>query len=298
MKDYAKLLASKPLFDQYVARRTYQLSTFHFSSLLAWSDFFDFTFEVIDDNLCVFARHAPGNFLYLPPLGGEVTLPVAEQCLSRMSHSSRGVARIENLEEAMCGLFAFKPFDIKKKADEYVYRKANITALAGGAYKAQRHDINRLMQHHKPVYGPYIHEQHFSACLDLYERWAQNRKAHCDDPIYQAMIDDNRLAHERILQYHDGLGVIGRVLTIDSQVVAYSFGYPLNCDTFCVLLEVTDLSKTGLAALMFKRFCADDVWANYTFVNAMDDFGMPQVAQTKQAYHPVVLIPSYTLYPR
>ena len=145
MSGPAELLASRSLFDQYVARRTHRLSTFHFSSLLAWCDFFDFSFEHIDGNLCVFAHDPSGAFLYLPPLGEKLTLTTVHACLARMSHSSRGVARIENVGEEMCSLFSADRFTIKKKADEYIYRKADIVALTGGAYKSQRHDINHLL---------------------------------------------------------------------------------------------------------------------------------------------------------
>ena len=63
------LLRHKKLFDEFARRRPHQLSVFHFSSVFLWQDFFEFSFEVLDDYLCVWAKHAFGTFLYLPPLG-------------------------------------------------------------------------------------------------------------------------------------------------------------------------------------------------------------------------------------
>ena len=77
------LLAFKSTFDQYLARGPRPLSGYHFSSVFAWKDFFEFHFEIIDDHLCVFActHGQKDSFLYLPPLGGDLnsSMPIVLQ---------------------------------------------------------------------------------------------------------------------------------------------------------------------------------------------------------------------------
>ena len=41
---------------------------------------------------------------------------------------------------------------------------------------------------------------------------------------------------------------------------------------------------------MFKSFCADQELKDFSRINTMDDFAMPNVARAKQAYHPSELI--------
>jgi len=85
---------------------------------------------------------------------------------------------------------------------------------------------------------------------------------------------------------------------VQGEVVAYTFGYPLNDDTFCVLFEVTDLSFKGLAAFIFSRFCSDDAVKRFEFINAMDDFEAAALTQAKMSWRPVRLEPVYTVVPR
>ncbi len=299
MSKIAALLAQQELFNRYVSVEARPLAAFHFSSIVAWSDFFDFNFEIIDERLCVFASHEPGTFLYLPPLGGALSQLTVDACFERMGPVSIGrrVARIENLAAGDLNGLDLGRLDCRQKADEYLYRKADIVMMAGHGYKSQRHDINQLHKRHQVQYLPYL-PQHLDQCLDLYARWSANRRQHSGDVVYQAMLEDNAKAHHLILQHQDLLGLEGRVVMVEGKLCAYSFGYPLNAGTFCVLLEVTDLAINGLSAFIFQQFCADPCWQNFEYVNTMDDFGLPNVARAKQAYHPLQLIPSYTIYPR
>jgi hypothetical protein len=326
VKNYKDLLSKKPLVDQYLSLQEHQLSAYHFSYIFAWSDFFDFSFDVIDDHLCTFAKSSSGTFLYLPPLGKDpLNENLLSECFKRMGPESlkRKVSRVECIEpSALSGwlreghpqpartldfpCFGGQDGDTRRQApltlaleprnSEYIYNKNDIIELSGNAYKSKRHDINHFNKTYQASYVPYTHD-HLEGCMALYESWALRRAEEHPDTIYGAMLEDNKHVHRLIFQYADDLGLVGRVVLIEKKVCAYSFGYSLNSQTFCVLLEVADLEKTGLPAYIFNQFCADKVWGGHTKVNAMDDFGMPNVARTKAAYHPVELLPSYTLYP-
>ena len=101
MKDAKMLLRHKNTFDQYVCQREHRLSSCHFSSIFLWKDFFDFHFEVIDGYLCVFAKHAPGTFLYLPPLGKKLNAKIIARSFDRLNalNSKRSFSRVENVAD-------------------------------------------------------------------------------------------------------------------------------------------------------------------------------------------------------
>ncbi|MBI3602356.1 MAG: DUF2156 domain-containing protein [Candidatus Omnitrophica bacterium] len=294
------LLAQKSLFEKYLNCQTHQLSAFHFSSIFLWQDFFDFEFETVQESLCVYAHQKDGCFLYLPPLAppeaGLAKLwqhSVVEDCFSKMNKINPQVARIENIEQRQSDLLDGK-FKTYPKTQEYVYRKEDLIDLKGHAYKSQRHDIHHFQLQHQVLFRPY-EPGDFKTCLDLYERWAQRRHDKHDDPIYRHMLEENRLVHELALTYREALGLVGYVVEAHQKIVAYSFGYSLNSQTFCVLLEITDVALTGLSAFIFNHFCAEETLRPYTFINTMDDFGLPYVAASKQAYHPVQKPVSYTI---
>ena len=120
------------------------------------------------------------------------------------------------------------------------------------------------------------------------------RSAKSDDPIYTAMLDDSQSAHRTGISHADALGLVGRVVRIDGEIKGYTFGYPLNVNTFCVLFEITDLRIKGLAQFIYREFCKE-LKATYRWLNAMDDSGLENLKRVKNAYHPIQLIPSYNI---
>jgi uncharacterized protein len=294
----ANLLAHKSIFDEYVSRSERPLSCYHFSSIFAWQDFFLFDFDIIGGLLCVFARSNDMQkpFLYLPPLGGPLKAPVLEACFRRMkSGTVNRLARVENICDNQLLQLEQGSYNSHIKAQEYIYLRADLEALQGQGYKSKRHDL-RVFSRDFPGadFRPYTPAD-AKRCGGIYDGWAENRRKHFLDPVYLTMLEENRPVHRLLLDFYQELGLVGRVVEIDGEICGYTFGYTLDQNTFCVLLEVTDLTKKGLAAFIFNRFCADPAVKGFRFINAMDDFGMPQVAQTKLAYRPIEKRPVYTL---
>jgi uncharacterized protein len=91
------------------------------------------------------------------------------------------------------------------------------------------------------------------------------------------------------------LGLEGRVVFVKDKVKAYTFGYPVNSEVFCVYLETTDLSINGLAVHIFREFCNDAQVRKFKFINAMDDFCLKNIERTKLSFRPSVMLPSYAV---
>jgi len=293
MRNIEGLLAKQSLVEEYLSAGAHWLSTYHFSSIFLWQDFFDFEFELHQDQLCIYAHQPGASFMYLPPLGPKTSSSTIEHCFAKMNKVNHRTARIENVEQLALPQFS-QTYKAQVKAHEYVYRKQDLIDLKGHAYKSQRHDIHHFEQHHASVFRRY-EEKDARGCLSLYEQWAKNRHEKHDDPIYRQMLEENRIVHELAMFFYRQLGLTGYVVEIDKKIAAYSFGYSLNSEIFCVLLEITNVSSTGLSAFIFNRVCADEQQRQYTFINTMDDFGIPYVAASKQAYHPTVKPVSYTI---
>ena len=109
------------------------------------------------------------------------------------------------------------------------------------------------------------------------------------------MLMENEAVHRLMMMHHQDLGLMGRVVMVDNILKAYTFGYPVSDKMFCVFAEVTDLSFKGLAAFIFREFCADLEVQKYNFVNVMDDIGLPRLGQSKLLYRPSVMLPVYII---
>jgi hypothetical protein len=292
-----ELLNEKSLVDSYLMAGPRPLSVYSFVSIYAWCDFFDFEFKVIDDCLCAFAHREGGCFLYLPPLGKDFGPSTIGAVFEHMTRGGRpkAVNRIENIPGNLLSAIDQSRYNQYSKPAEYVYRKEDLIALKGNAYKSQRHDCNSFAAHHgRHSFEPYTDDD-LEPCLGLYERWADDRAKTHSDVIYQSMLHENLQVHARLLRDWQPLDLIARVLKVDGKVIGYTFGFRLDEETFCVYAEIADLKITGAAAYMFKSFCADGELKGLSRINTMDDFAMPNVARAKQAYHPSELIPSYAV---
>ncbi|MEI7998187.1 MAG: phosphatidylglycerol lysyltransferase domain-containing protein [Candidatus Omnitrophota bacterium] len=293
MRKTDALLSQKTLFNKHLNLQSHQLSAFHFSSVFLWQDFFDFEFEVIKDSLCVYAHQKGASFLYLPPLSTKWDPSIVERCFLKMNKINTKTARIENVEGEQVDDLDGK-FKSYAKANEYVYQKDDLIQLKGHAYKSQRHDIHHFQMHHQGLFRPF-EEGDLKACMDLYERWAKARHDKHEDEVYRSMLMENRIVHELAIVYRKELDLVGCVVEIDQKIAAYSFGYSLNSQTFCVLLEITDVEVVGLSSFIFNRVCSQDILKEHSLINTMDDFGLPYVAASKQAYHPKWKPVSYTV---
>ncbi len=294
------LLGKQRLLERYLAKTSRPLSSYSFLSLFLWKDFFDFEFEEVDGHLCVLAQNEVGCFLYLPPLSsfphrGRKGVGVIEKYFQKMKlrNKGSGVTRIENIDQSQIPFFDERWYRVTKKADEYVYRREDIAGLKGNDYKSKRSDYNHFVKNNRYDFLSFEAGM-ISGCMDLYEHWAEERLAASGDEVYRHMIEENRFVHRLAMDYYKELDLVGRVVSVDDQIRAYTFGYRLNENTFCVLLEVADLSLKGLPTFIFSEFCRDDAVSPFEFINAMDDFGMENVERTKLSFRPHKILPVYT----
>ena len=291
------LLEQKALVDSFLEQGPRPLSSFSFVSLFAWCDFFTFEFKMIDDCLCIFAKGDSGVFLYLPPLGKELSPSTQERVFAYMAQNgkNKAVHRIENIPGNLLSAFDTGRYNQYIKPSEYLYRKEDLAALKGNAYKSQRHDCNLFVAHQSGVsFEPY-QEGDLDGCMAVYDRWRANRRQASTDEIFRCMLDENRQVHARLLKFYKPLGLVARVLKVEGRIIGYTFGFSIDENTFCVYAEITDLTRPGAAAFIFKSFCKDVALEPFSRINTMDDFAIPKVAQAKQAYHPIELIPSYSI---
>jgi hypothetical protein len=284
--------------ERHMVRSERKLSAAAFPGLFLWQDAFDFSFEEINGSLCVFATQPVGTFLYLPPLGGAGDGQTVADAFERMRSRNQGgsLTRIENVSRGDLAAFDPARYVAVKRGEEYVYLREDIAGLRGNAFKSQRHDVNLVQRSCELVYRRYLLSDQ-EACRKVFERWFDRKHifAHDDDRVPLAMLEDSRSVHELLWTYAEALGLEGRVVIADGELAAYTFGYRLNDDIFCVVAEVADPGVKGLAAFIFQAFANDDALRSFKFLNTMDDFGLPAVGRSKKAWHPCHMEPVYTV---
>lgn len=304
----------KSIFDQFYSLSRFQLSHYAFAPNYIWKEFYKLYYSIIKSSnnskidintevkeyLCIYANQGKDYYMPILPIPCDIRevhyQKVVLDSYHFMLESNRNpqFARVENVPEEFLPIFKDYGFKGFLKESEYLYAAKNVGELRGDDFKPQRNAYNTFIRHNPSVYYEPYEDIYLDECLNLYETWQKDRLDKYDDPIYQAMLDDSKSAHKIGISNYQELGLIGRVVRIKDGIQAYTFGYELNSDTFCILFEISDLSIKGLAQYIYREFCKE-LLLSYKWINAMDDSGLENIKRVKLSYHPTQLIPSYNI---
>ncbi len=283
---------AKRLVEKFLKRERGSLSSHSFINLFIWQDFFKFYYEIIDNQLCIFAKDEVGTFLYLPPLGSGVSKDAIISSFQIMNSFNKNteVSRIENIEEA--DLINYKGLGYKTylKSKDYLHSTKDLINLTGNRFKSKRSSYNYFIRNYSYEFFDY-ENKYRDECLRLFKLWQGLRLNKHEDQIYNAMLKQSQVSFKRMLLNADFLSVIGCVVKVDGKIKASSFGYKLDKETFCINFEISDLKIKGISQFIFREFCKR--MKKFKYVNVMDDSGLSNLERVKLSYSPLRLIPSY-----
>ncbi len=291
-------LADRPRFEEAMAASGWIGATppaaYSFAYHYIWHSLLSYRWMEIEGHLCLFAESPDGIFMPLPPLGAGRMTRVLAEAFRIMQERNRGTAvtRVENVPAGLKEELERAGYRLTPKDADYLYRTADLVTLAGDRYKSQRAACNRFEREHGGRLDSY-EDRDRHECLVLFRDWRDQKLAEGLDEPARWLLDDSEPAHGEALTHHAALGLAGAVVRVNGIIRAYTCGYWLTPSVFCLLLETADRRITGLAQFLFREFCARAQAQGADVVNTMDDSGLASLAKSKQAYHPIELIPNW-----
>ncbi len=222
---------------------------------------------------------------------------VVETCFKIMDsyNNNPGISRVENVEEKDLGYFEKSGYASYEKPGDYLYLREDLTGLSGNRYKSKRWAYNYFARNYSAGIQP-LSSKDRDAALSLCGNWKQERKEKFSHPLYQKTLEDNSSAQKEAVENFEGLGLSGLSVKIDGKLCAYTFGFKLSPDTFCILSETCDLSYRGISEFIFREFCRGLKGLKY--INIMDDSGLENLKKVKLSYCPQRVIPNYVIIRR
>lgn len=265
----------------------------NFMNLMSWRFLYDTELAVCDDWLLLRFR-LNGRPAYLAPVGGgdwEHIMNVLLADADRQGHSffMMGVCehRLALIEQAMPGRF-------QPKADpayaDYIYLRSSLSELSGKALQPKRNHINRFLKLYPDYEYLPLTADLFEECLALDAQWADHKSG---DNAWLSYADERRSV-EYVLSHWAELDGQGGALRVDGRLVAFTYGAPINYDTFDVCVEKADTAYEGAYALINREF-ARRIPEQYVYVNREEDLGVEGLRRAKASYRPERLLQKYTL---
>ncbi|MDD4899585.1 MAG: phosphatidylglycerol lysyltransferase domain-containing protein [Candidatus Omnitrophica bacterium] len=284
-------LRNKSLVERFLKLSSHELAVYSFADIYIWKGLFRIYWALVQESLCIFFKDNFGIFLYLGPLTKKLTPGLVQEIFKTLDglNKNKEISRIENVEEKDLDFYRSLGLSIEKKSSDYLCARSDLAELKGNKFKSKRSSKNYFLKHNEFQVDS-LKNSHRNECLNLYHAWAKQRaKLNCDH-VYQGMLEDSFSALKVLLRNFDSLGCEGLVVKVRGKVRAFTVGYKLNRQTFCVLYEVADLSFKGIAQFIFQEFCVRA--KNFKYINVMDDSGLKNLEQVKFSYKPLRLIPA------
>ena len=277
----------------FTSKSPYMNCDFSFANMCSWQFLYKSEYVVVDGFLLIrFWLEEHPYPVYMCPVGeGSLAAPINLLETDSLSHGRPlwllGITPVgkKNIEKSFPDGFRYRP---ERDYFDYIYLRDDLVNLVGKKYQPKRNHINKFKKLYHYTYRP-ITPELVPECLELERKWYKANRT--DD-------DAEELSYERrsmtfALQHTSELGLTGGAICVDRQIVAFSFGSPINNETFGVHVEKADINYEGAYSLINHEFAAH-IPEQYLYINREEDLGIPGLRKSKQSYHPTLLLEKHT----
>jgi hypothetical protein len=247
-----------------------------------------------------FPNGAPAP-MYLFPSGrgtAEELKGVLESCMedARQNGHPFLMASVQNghreiLENLFPDRFTFEP---NRDYFDYIYSAEDLTFLRGKKFQSKRNFVSRFKRQEGWSYEP-LGKDNLKECAAMSISWCA--KYGCGkDP---SMASES-CSVKNALQNFEQLGLMGGLLRLNGEVVAFTIAEKTNSDTLLVHIEKAYGDIVGAYPAIANEFLRNSIveegeQLSVKYINREDDAGDLGLREAKMQYHPLFLLEKYSV---
>lgn len=282
-------LEDKEIISEYFKNHTSRSCERTFVNVFLWSRQYPVKWAVIEDAL-VFKSEDENHVSFAFPAGEDENVKRALKVMEAYSKekgypfSMYNVTpdNFEKLEAWYPGRFQIEY--VRDDAD-YVYESEKLAALPGKKLHSKRNHVNKF----KAVYGnrwgyESISKENIEECFQMALRWRNDNG--CEEDIEK---NAEMCVTLNSLRLFEELELVGGVLRVDGEIVAFTIGEPISLDTFVVHIEKAYAEIPGAYNMINQQFVEHECMG-YQYVNREEDTGAEGLRRAKLSYRPVFLV--------
>jgi len=279
-------IEDKEIITSYTHSGGFRNCDFAFANMCSWRFLYDSEYAVEDDFL--FIRFFIKQYrVYMFPVGTGDLKQAIEKIVkdAKDNHNQLRIFGVSTSgKDKIEMLFPDKfTFSANRNYFDYIYQREDLLTLKGKKYQSKRNHFNKFSKSYTYTYLP-ISRDMIPECLDLEYRWYQANHTEQDA---EALKFENR-SMMYALNHFDALGLTGGAIMVDNKIIAFSYGSPVNHDTFAVHVEKADIRYDGIFSVINREFVAH-IPEQYIYINREEDLGIPGLRQSKLSYRPTIL---------
>ena len=283
-------LADKDTITSFTMKSDRRNCDLSFSNLCSWRFLYDTQFAVVD-NFLVFKFWAGEQLAYMMPVGTGDVKAVLWELIEDARKENQHFCMLGVCSNMRADLEAILPeqFTFTEDRDyaDYIYLRSDLSTLKGKKFQAKRNHINRFRNTYPDYEYTPITPDRIQECLDLEAEWCKVNN--CDQ---QEGTGNERRALIYALHNFETLGLTGGILHVNGKIVAFTFGMPINHETFGVHVEKADTSIEGAYAMINYEF-ANRIPEQYIYINREEDLGIEGLRKAKLSYQPATILEKY-----
>ena len=260
-----------------------------FGNIYMWSDIYDN--KIYNDNGIFISADFTDEPIFCYPIGNgdkKSTISKLIEFAKSLNVNLEFFGLTEKDRDVLNYLFP-NQFDIHETRDffDYLYKSEDLANLVGRKYHSKKNHVSYFEKNFDWKYEP-INKDNIEQCLLLNDHWEGLNKQKNPEEIS----DENKAIKKALNNYFD-LDFEGGVLTIQGEIVAFTFGERLNDNTFCTHVEKAYGNIRG-AYQMINREFARQLQDRYEFINREEDTGSEGLRRAKLSYQPHRLVIKYS----
>ncbi len=291
-------------FTLYGERQNCDLS---FANLISWRFLYNTQFAIVEDYL-VFRFYSGHHLAYMMPMplpkeqeDGTYNVIPCDECSVNVIRAIRndsiamghpflllGVCNYmrDIIEKAFPDTFNIYP---DRNYSDYIYTRDKLTNLSGKKLQSKRNHINKF----KSLYPDYKYRELtpelVPQCIKLEKQWRKISKGDNNEEELDAGLSEELRSMTRAFHRWDKLGLIGGTIWVDNNLVAFTYGCPINQHTFDVCIEKADVNYEGAFTIINQEF-VKHLPEQYSYINREEDMGDEGLRQAKLSYKPDILL--------
>lgn len=279
--------ASKKEITTYTIPGAYRDNNLSICNLCSWHFLNDSCFAIVDRMLVIRFTFHNGQYIYTLPFGkGDITtaLELLHQETQELGQPLMFFGSLPELKDVLEKYFP-SPFEYDSHRDhyDYLYLRTSLAELKGREYQPKRNHANRFRKTYSYEYIP-LTPDILPHCLELAEKWCMDH-----DCQKSKSLRNEQKAMAFAMKHFRQLELLGGALRVNGEIIAFTYGAPVNHDTFCVHIEKADTGFDGAYAVINQEFAAH-IPEKYTYINREEDLGIPGLRKAKLSYQPELLL--------
>lgn len=280
-------LADRKLLVPYLLPTDRRDNNLSFANLCCWQFLTCSSYAFIEDRLVLRFCFPDHKTVYTLPAGEKEGTAVIRKLARQAKEEGLPLYLYGIVPEMQAQLDAVFPdvFEYRENRDhfDYLYLREELAALQGKKFQTKRNHVNKFRKKYDYRYTPMTAAM-VPDCLEMYERWCADRRCHED-----VGLEYERQALTFGMVHFKDLELSGGVLWVEGKIIAFTFGAPVNRDTFCVHAEKALGEYEGAYNAINQEF-AGHLPENYTYLNREEDLGVEGLRKAKLSYRPVRLL--------